>query len=39
MADTYWVGTDVPGAGEVLNNDAGWTDLFIAGTIDHTTSW
>lgn len=38
MADTFWVGTDVPGAGEVLNNDASWIDLFIDGT-DHTTSW
>lgn len=39
MADTYWIGVDVPGAGETLLTDAGWADLFIADTIDHTTSW
>jgi len=39
MADTYWVGVDVPGAGEILTTDAGWNDLFSAGAIDHTTSW
>ena len=39
MVDSFWVGTDVPGAGEVLNTDEGWNELFVAKTIDHTTSW